>query len=103
MAAGLDYPKDDLTFTVEVAYARPDGQVIIPLRVEEGTTIEGAIRRSGIQKRFTEIDLATAKVGIFGKLAALDTVLRPRDRVEVYRPLIADPKEARKRRARRRQ
>lgn len=85
--------------TVEVAYARPDEQVIIPIEIEAGATLEQAIRRSGILARFPEIDLAVNKVGVFGKLGKLDTVLRTGDRVEVYRALIADPKEIRKQRA----
>jgi len=85
--------------TVEVAYARPDVQVIIPVVVEEPATIREAIVRSGVIERFPEIDLESAKVGIFGKLSKLDTVVRARDRVEIYRPLIADPKEVRKQRA----
>ncbi|SCZ49553.1 RnfH family protein [Thiohalomonas denitrificans] len=84
---------------VEVAYALPEIQVIIPLDVEEGATAEDAIRKSGILDRFPEIDLAKAKVGVFGKLVKLDSLLRPKDRVEIYRPLKADPKEVRKRRA----
>ncbi len=84
---------------VEVAYARPDVQTILPVKVQAGTTIEEAIRHSGILESFPEIDLARNKVGVFGKLAKLDAVLRPGDRVEIYRALIADPKEARRRRA----
>lgn len=84
---------------VEVAYARPDEQVIIALDVEPGTTVEAAIRASGMLERFAEIDLAQNKVGIFGKLTKLDAELRPKDRVEIYRALIADPKEVRKQRA----
>jgi putative ubiquitin-RnfH superfamily antitoxin RatB of RatAB toxin-antitoxin module len=87
------------TVHVEVAYARPDIQVILPVEVEEGTSLEEAIRRSGILDRFPEIDLTANKVGVFGKLSRLDAPLRPRDRVEIYRPLIADPKEVRKQRA----
>ncbi|RMD70315.1 MAG: RnfH family protein [Gammaproteobacteria bacterium] len=81
---------------VEVAYGRPDEQVILPLKVPEGTTVEEAIRRSGILERFPEIDLAKNKVGIFGKLCKLDQPLRAGDRVEIYRPLIANPKEVTK-------
>lgn len=84
---------------VEVAYARPDEQVILPLEVEAGTTVQEAIRRSGILERFPEIDLEVNKVGVFGKLSKLDAALRQGDRVEIYRPLIADPKEIRKQRA----
>jgi hypothetical protein len=85
--------------TVEVAYARPDIQVIIPLEVAPGTTVEQAIQQSGVLTRFPEIDLAVNKVGIFGKLGKLDQILREKDRVEIYRKLIADPKEIRKQRA----
>lgn len=84
---------------VEVAYARPDTQVIIPLQVKDGATIREAIEQSGILDSFPEIDLAKNKVGIFGKLSKMDAVLREKDRVEIYRPLIADPKEVRKQRA----
>lgn len=85
--------------TVEVAYALPDEQLIIPIKVEDGTTAEEAITASGIMTKFPEIDLSINKVGIFGKLTKLDTKLRHLDRVEIYRPLIADPKEVRKQRA----
>ncbi len=84
---------------VEVAYARPDRQVILPLVVPEGTTVDTALRQSEIELQFPEIDLENAKVGIFGKITRRDTVLRPRDRIEIYRPLIADPKEVRRQRA----
>jgi len=84
---------------VEVAYAKPETQVIIPIDVEEGTTIEQAIKLSGILGMFPEIDLSVNRVGIFSKLGKLDQVLREKDRVEIYRKLIADPKEVRKQRA----
>lgn len=84
---------------VEVAYAKPDVQVIIPLFVDAGTTLEQAIQQSGVLNDFPEIDLNKNKVGIFSKIAKKDTVLREKDRVEIYRPLIADPKEVRKQRA----
>jgi uncharacterized protein len=87
------------TIQVEVAYARSDIQVIIPVAVEEGASLDIAIKRSGILERFPEIDLEKSKVGIFGKLSKQDTPLRAKDRVEIYRPLIADPKEVRKKRA----
>ncbi len=89
----------DTLIHVEVAYARPEHQVIIPLEVPLGSSVEDAIRASGILDTYSEIDLAQNKVGLFGKLTKLDTTLRAKDRVEIYRPLIADPKEARKRRA----
>lgn len=84
---------------VEVAYAKPDVQVIIPLDAAEGITLEEAIKQSGILNQFPEIDLSQNKVGIFGKISKKDQVLRNHDRVEIYRPLIADPKEVRKQRA----
>lgn len=84
---------------VEVAYARPDQQVILPVKLAAGVTVEEAIRRSGMLEKFPEIDLAVNKVGIFSKLSKLDTPLRDKDRVEIYRALIADPKEVRRKRA----
>ena len=68
---------------VEVAYAEPDAQVIIPLMVEQGTTIEQAIQQSGVLEMFPAIDLTVNKVGIFSKLSKLDTILREKDRVEI--------------------
>jgi hypothetical protein len=85
--------------TIEVAYAEPDTQMIIPLTVDEGVTLEEAIRQSGVLETFPDIDLAVNKVGVFGKLGKLNQVLRERDRVEIYRKLIADPKAVRKQRA----
>lgn len=85
--------------TVEVAYALPHQQLIIPVQVSSETTAEEAIKASGIMAKFPEIDLEKSQIGIFGKLTQLDTTLRHLDRVEIYRPLIADPKEVRKQRA----
>lgn len=85
---------------VEVAYALREEQVIIVLSVPEGATIQEAIQLSGILEQFPDIDLdKDNKVGIFGKLAKLDKPLNDGDRVEIYRPLIADPKEVRRKRA----
>jgi putative ubiquitin-RnfH superfamily antitoxin RatB of RatAB toxin-antitoxin module len=84
---------------VEVAYARPDTQVILEVEVDENATVNEAIVMSGILDQFEDIDLAKNKVGIFGKLTKLDQTLREKDRVEIYRPLIADPKASRKKRA----
>ena len=84
---------------VEVAYALPDKQSLVSLEVEEGTTIKEAIEASGVLDTYDQIDLTRDKVGIFSKFATLDTVLREKDRVEIYRPLIADPKKVRKERA----
>ncbi len=84
---------------VEVAYALPDEQVILELEAVAGITAEEAIRQSGILERYPEIDLDKNRIGVFGKLCKKDRVLRAHDRVEIYRPLIADPKEVRRKRA----
>ena len=84
---------------VEVVYALPEKQSLISLEVEEGTTIKEAIEASGILDTYDQINLIKDKVGIFSKFATLDTVLRENARVEIYRPLIADPKKVRKERA----
>lgn len=83
----------------EVVYATVDEQILLVIESELGLTVEQAIQRSGILERCPEIDLSSNKVGVFGKAAKLDRVLESGDRVEIYRPLIADPKEARKKRA----
>ena len=85
--------------TIEVAYALPHQQLIIPVKVLPETTAEAAIKASGITNKFPEINLTKNQIGIFCKLTKLDTPLRHLDRVEIYRPLIADPKEVRKQRA----
>ena len=84
---------------IEVAYALPQKQIIIPIKIKAGVTAEEAIKASGIIKKFPEIDLKINQIGIFGKLTQLDHVMRERDRIEIYRPLIADPKEIRRQRA----
>jgi hypothetical protein len=88
------------TISVEVAYARPDVQRIVAIEVPEGTTLRQALERSGIAELFPEIDLERAPVGIFGAVVKdREQVLRAGDRVEIYRPLIADPKAKRAERA----
>jgi putative ubiquitin-RnfH superfamily antitoxin RatB of RatAB toxin-antitoxin module len=84
---------------IEVAYALPEKQVIIALNLHPGSQVLQAIDSSGILQRFPEINMAQAKVGIFGKVVSLDTVLQPGDRVEIYRPLLIDPKQARRQKA----
>lgn len=84
---------------VEVAYALPERQLVLKLEMAPDATLEQAIHASGILEKFPEIDLASNKVGVFGKLAKLNDRLHAGDRVEIYRPLIADPKEVRKKRA----
>ena len=85
--------------TVEVVFAKPGEQVLEQLVVASDATVETVIRQSGLLERFPEIDLSVNKVGVFGKAAKLTASLHDGDRIEIYRPLIADPKEARKKRA----
>lgn len=87
------------SITVEVAYAKPEQQLIIPVKVQNNCTAIEAVKLSGILDKFPEIDTTQMEVGVFGKVVKADTVLRAMDRVEIYRPLIADPKEVRKQRA----
>lgn len=84
---------------VEVAFALPEEQAILSLYVQSGTTVEQAVQLSGILERFPQIDLSVHKLGIFGKLTKGDAALKEGDRVEIYRSLIADPKEVRRKRA----
>jgi putative ubiquitin-RnfH superfamily antitoxin RatB of RatAB toxin-antitoxin module len=90
---------DQKTMTVEVAYAAPDNQSVIPVQVKPGTTLLEAIKLSGILDQYPEIDLAQVKMGIFSKISPPETVLKEKDRVEIYRALIADPKDSRRKRA----
>lgn len=87
------------SINVEVAYATPEKQIIRAVNVDAGTTLGAAIVQSGIMMDFPDLELEDAKVGIFGKVAEMTTVLSEGDRVEIYRPLIADPKEVRRQRA----
>jgi putative ubiquitin-RnfH superfamily antitoxin RatB of RatAB toxin-antitoxin module len=84
---------------VEVAYALDNKQALLELQVSEGTTALQAAQQSGITGKFEGIDLENSKLGIFSQVVAPSQVLRDGDRVEIYRPLIADPKEVRKARA----
>ncbi len=90
---------EDNTISVEVAYALPHKQAIVEVRVAAGATALQAAQQSGITDTFDGIDLDNAKFGVFGKLVSPGQVLRAGDRVEIYRPLIADPKEVRRARA----
>ena len=85
---------------VEVAYATPERQLVLPLDVPRGCTVGEAIERSAIREEFPGLAVNFDAVGIFGRKAPAGQVLQPGDRVEIYRPLIADPKEARRKRAR---
>ena len=84
---------------VQVCHALPDTAFLRTVRLPEGSTLRQAVEQSGVLEQYPGIDLAINMVGIYGKKKTLDTVLRQHDRVEVYRPLQADPKEARRRRA----
>ena len=84
------------TLQVEVAYALPDEQRIFALEVPEDCDVEQAIKQSGVLEAYPQIDLASDKVGIFGKVCKLTATLRQKDRIEIYRKLIADPKESRR-------
>ena len=84
---------------IEIAYALPEEQVIISIKVPTIFNVLQAIEKSGIQKKFPSIDLSKNKVGIFGKKTTLDHLLSDKDRIEIYRPLILDPKEMRRKRA----
>ena len=86
---------------VEVVYALRDRQLLLEVTLEPGATAGQAVKRSGILQRCPEIDLARTTLGIFGRIVTPDVKLRNGDRVELYRPLIADPKDARRDRARR--
>jgi putative ubiquitin-RnfH superfamily antitoxin RatB of RatAB toxin-antitoxin module len=85
--------------SIEIAYALPQKQELVRLHLPPGSTVQQAVEASGLLAKYPEIDLKKNKVGIYGKLTRLDAELRDRDRVEIYRPLIADPKEVRKKRA----
>jgi putative ubiquitin-RnfH superfamily antitoxin RatB of RatAB toxin-antitoxin module len=84
---------------VHVAYATPEEQVIVAIYVPSGATVQEAIEISGLLDRFPDLDLAVNRVGIFGRLRRLDDMVKAGERIEIYRPLRADPKEARRRRA----
>jgi putative ubiquitin-RnfH superfamily antitoxin RatB of RatAB toxin-antitoxin module len=88
---------------VYVAYATAQDEFVRPLRVAPGTTVGQAIEQSGVLASFPDINLVTQPVGIYGKKKTLDTVLRERDRIEIYRPLVADPKDSRRKRAAKKQ
>jgi hypothetical protein len=84
---------------VTVCYATAREEFLRPLQVAAGTTIGQAIEMSGVLEAYPDINLSTQPVGIYAKKKTLDTVLRERDRIEIYRPLVADPKESRRKRA----
>ena len=84
---------------IEIAYAFPERYYLKSFQVDEGITVQTAIMQSGILSQFPEIDLSTNKIGIFSRPIKLTDVLKEGDRIEIYRPLLADPKEIRRKRA----
>ena len=84
---------------IEIVYGLADRQVLKGMTVAEGTTVREAALQSGLEEEFPELDLQQAPLGIFGKAVKDETVLHDGDRIEVYRPLLIDPKEARRKRA----
>lgn len=86
---------------VEVIYATRARQEIRTVHLPAGSVVEQAIRRSGLLVEFPEIDLTASRVGVYGEPVELDAILEGGERVEIYRPLIIDPKEARRKRAKR--
>ena len=91
------------TLAITVCYATAHEEFLRPLQVAPGTTIGQAIEMSGVLEACPDINLTTQPVGIYAKKKTLDTVLRARDRIEIYRPLVADPKESRRKRAAKRE
>jgi uncharacterized protein len=86
---------------IEVVYALPERQVVVPLQVDAATTLRQAIEQSGLLRQFPDIDLRRGGIGVFGQARGLDEVVRDGDRIEIYRPLVNDPKDLRRRRAKR--
>ena len=89
------------TLLIELAYATPERQLILECEVENGSSARDIVRQSSIQQHFPEIDLEQCDIGVWGKKVADDYQPEEGDRIEVYRPLIADPKEVRRQRAER--
>ena len=84
---------------VEVVYALSERQDLVSIRLPAGATLQSAVEASGLLLKYPEIDMSSGRCGIYSRISKPDSVLRDHDRVEIYRPLIVDPKEARRRRA----
>ena len=87
------------SINIQVVYALPQRQYLVNIKLPAGATLKQALEASGLLQNYPEIDLETARFGIFSRISKLDTELRDLDRVEIYRPLLADPKEVRRQRA----
>lgn len=98
-ASPRDEEAIDATIQIEVAYAMPRQQSVIPVTLPFGSTVGEAVQASGILNRHPEIDLTQQEVGVYGQIVSSSTSLNDGDRVEIYRPLLIDPKEARRQRA----
>jgi putative ubiquitin-RnfH superfamily antitoxin RatB of RatAB toxin-antitoxin module len=85
--------------TIEIVYALPHEQTVITVELPGGSTVGQAIVKSGLEARYPDLNLSATKLGIYGRVVSADTVLEDGDRVEIYRALLADPKQARRRRA----
>lgn len=84
---------------IEVVYALPQEQMLLKVQAPHGATVAEAITLSGVMQKYPDIDLVRNNLGVYGKLTKADAVLRDKDRIEIYRPLLADPKEVRRKRA----
>ncbi|KJR29258.1 RnfH family protein [Vibrio navarrensis] len=90
---------EDEMIHVEVVYALPQEQRVLKLVVKQQATVEEIIRQSGVLELYPEIELSKNKVGVFSRMVKLNATVRDKDRIEIYRPLLADPKEIRRKRA----
>ncbi|HEY5762043.1 MAG TPA: RnfH family protein [Rhodocyclaceae bacterium] len=82
---------------VGVAYSEPAGQFWVEIEVDDDSTVRNAIDRSGVLQRYPHIDLSTQKVGVFGKTVKVEAALKAGDRIEIYRPITADPQTVKRR------
>ncbi len=87
------------SINIEVAWGHPGKQILLALAVERGTTLLEAIELSGIREQVPQLEIDTARLGVFSRKKPPEYVLKEGDRIEIYRPLLADPKEMRRKRA----
>lgn len=88
-----------MKITVEIVFALPREQKVVRIELDDDATVEEAVKRSGLLEQYPELDTAGWPLGVWGRAVARSQVLRDRDRIEIYRPLIADPKQVRRKRA----